>query len=97
MGIIRQQGGDRVLTLHEPEKAQLYRDLFPYANICRTTFDDVMLAPRPAEQMRITDTTFRDGQQARPPYTVRQVAQMFDFLHKLGGKSGLVSASEFFL
>lgn len=97
MGIIRQQGGDRVLNLHEPEKAQLYRELFPYANICRTSFDDVMLAPRPAEQMRITDTTFRDGQQARPPYTVRQVAQMFDFLHKLGGKSGLVAASEFFL
>ncbi len=97
MGIIRQSGGDRILSLHEPEKAQLYRDLFPYANICRTTFDDVMLAPRPAEQMHITDTTFRDGQQARPPYTVRQVAQMFDFLHKLGGKSGLVQASEFFI
>lgn len=97
MGIIRQQGGDRILSLHEPEKAQLYRDLFPYSNICRTAFDDVMLAPRPAEQMRITDTTFRDGQQARPPYTVRQVAQMFDFLHRLGGKSGLVTASEFFI
>ncbi|MBO6171563.1 MAG: histone-lysine N-methyltransferase, partial [Desulfovibrio sp.] len=45
----------------------------------------------------ITDTTFRDGQQARPPYTVKQVAKMFDFLHRLGGKTGLISASEFFL
>ncbi|MBO5490480.1 MAG: histone-lysine N-methyltransferase, partial [Desulfovibrio sp.] len=62
-----------------------------------TSFDEVLLAPRPAEQMRITDTTFRDGQQARPPYTVKQVAKMFDFLHRLGGKTGLISASEFFL
>lgn len=97
MAIIRRHGGNRNLALYEPEKPELYRELFPYSNICRTSFDDVLLAPRPAEQMRITDTTFRDGQQARPPYTVRQVARMFDFLHRLGGKSGLVAASEFFL
>ena len=97
MSIIHQQGGNSVLTLQEPEKPQLYRELFPYTSICRTSFDDVLLAPRPAERMRITDTTFRDGQQARPPYTVKQVAKMFDFLHRLGGKSGLITASEFFL
>ncbi len=97
MGIIHHQGAERALNLQEPEKPQLYRELFPYSSICRTSFDEVLLAPRPAEQMRITDTTFRDGQQARPPYTVRQVAKMFDFLHRLGGKSGLIQASEFFL
>lgn len=97
MSIIHRQGGDRNLSLQEPDLPQLYRELFPYSNICRTSFDEVLLAPRPAEQMRITDTTFRDGQQARPPYTVRQVAKMFDFLHRLGGRSGLISASEFFL
>ncbi|MBD5553707.1 MAG: histone-lysine N-methyltransferase [Desulfovibrio sp.] len=97
MAIIRRQGAGHNLALYEPEKPELYRELFPYANICRTSFDDVLLAPRPAEQMRITDTTFRDGQQARPPYSVRQVGRMFDFLHRLGGKSGLISASEFFI
>ena len=97
MSIIYQTSGSRPLPLQDVEQPQLYRDLFPYTNICRTTFDDVLLAPRPAEQMRITDTTFRDGQQARPPYTVKQVAKMFDFLHRLGGKSGLITGSEFFL
>ena len=97
MNLIRQQGGSARLDLQEPEHPQLYRDLYPYSNICRTAFDDTLLAPRPAEQMRITDTTFRDGQQARPPYTVRQVARIFDFLHRLGGRSGLISSSEFFL
>ena len=97
MSIIYQSSGNRPLPLQDVEQPQLYRELFPYTSICRTAFDDVLLAPRPAEQMRITDTTFRDGQQARPPYTVRQVAKMFDFLHRLGGKSGLITASEFFL
>lgn len=97
MSIIHRQGAERYLSLHDTREPQLFRDLFPYANICRTNFDEMLLAPRPAEQMRITDTTFRDGQQARPPYTVRQVARMFDFLHRLGGKSGLIAASEFFL
>lgn len=95
--IIHQSGGSRTLVMQEPETPQLYRELFPYTSICRTSFDEVLLAPRPAEQMRITDTTFRDGQQARPPYTVKQVAKMFDFLHRLGGKTGLITASEFFL
>lgn len=97
MSIIHLPGSNRPLPLQEPDKPQLYRELFPYSSICRTAFDEVLLAPRPAEQMRITDTTFRDGQQARPPYTVKQVARMFDFLHRLGGKTGLITASEFFL
>ncbi len=97
MSIIHHAGGDRALSLQDTEQPRLFRDLFPYTSICRTSFDEVLLAPRPAAQMRITDTTFRDGQQARPPYTVRQVARMFDFLHRLGGKTGLIAASEFFL
>jgi isopropylmalate/homocitrate/citramalate synthase len=97
MSIIRKTGASRTISLQELEKPQLFRDLFPYTSICRTTFDNVLLAPRPAERMRVTDTTFRDGQQARPPYTVKQIAQIFDFLYRLGGKTGLISASEFFL
>lgn len=97
MSIIHRNGGDRPLVLQDTEKPRLFRELFPYTNICRTSFDEVLLAPRPAEKMKVTDTTFRDGQQARPPYTVKQVAKMFDFLHRMGGKSGLIAASEFFI
>ena len=83
--------------LQNREKPELYRELFPYTKVSRVSFDDTMVLPRPAEKMFITDTTFRDGQQARPPYTVRQIAHIFDLLHKLGGHSGLIRASEFFL
>ncbi len=97
MPLIYPTGSSRPLILEDTDKPQLYRDLFPYSSICRTTFDGVLLAPRPAEKLSITDTTFRDGQQARPPYSVQQIARIFDLLHKMGGKSGLIRASEFFI
>jgi len=45
----------------------------------------------------ITDTTFRDGQQARPPYTVDQMVHIYDLLGKLGGPRGVIRQTEFFL
>ncbi len=45
----------------------------------------------------ITDTTFRDGQQARPPYTVEQMVHIYDLLAKLGGPNGVIRQTEFFL
>jgi len=51
----------------------------------------------PPEDIWITDTTFRDGQQALPPFTVDQVVHLFDLLHKLSGPLGKIRQSEFFL
>ncbi|HLX61262.1 MAG TPA: 2-isopropylmalate synthase [Planctomycetota bacterium] len=45
----------------------------------------------------ITDTTFRDGQQARPPYTTEQMVRLYDLLAKLGGPNGVIRQTEFFL
>ena len=45
----------------------------------------------------ITDTTFRDGQQARPPYTIEQMVHIYDMLSKLSGPNGVVRQTEFFL
>ena len=90
MSLLYQKHASRPLTLE-------YRDVFPYTHVSRIEFDDTFLVPRPADPMFITDTTFRDGQQARPPYTVKQIARIYDLLHKLGGKSGLIQASEFFM
>ncbi|MDD6088189.1 MAG: histone-lysine N-methyltransferase [Desulfovibrionaceae bacterium] len=97
MSLIFQKHSSIPLKLDNRPEPELYRDVFPYTNISRVEFDQVLLAPRPANPMFITDTTFRDGQQARPPYTVQQIAKIFDLLHKLGGKSGLIQASEFFM
>ena len=45
----------------------------------------------------VTDTTFRDGQQARPPYTIEQMVRIYDLLSKLGGPNGVIRQTEFFL
>ncbi len=45
----------------------------------------------------ITDTTFRDGQQARPPYSVDQMVRIYDLMAKLGGPNGVIRQTEFFL
>jgi isopropylmalate/homocitrate/citramalate synthase len=45
----------------------------------------------------ITDTTFRDGQQARPPYTIDQMVHIYDLLGKLSGPQGIIRQTEFFL
>ena len=97
MSLLYQKHASRPLTLDNRVEPELSRDVFPYTHVSRIEFDDTFLVPRPADPMFITDTTFRDGQQARPPYTVKQIARIYDLLHKLGGKSGLIQASEFFM
>jgi citrate (Re)-synthase len=67
------------------------------SKVCRVEFDNQFIFIDPPEEIFITDTTFRDGQQARPPYTVEQIVDLFDMLHKLGGTNGVIRQSEFFL
>ncbi len=83
--------------LVEVDGPNLMREIFPYTEIARIDFDYKFVMPQPPEEMVITDTTFRDGQQARPPYTVRQIVEIFDMLHRLSGPKGVVRQSEFFL
>jgi len=83
--------------LQNVEKPNLYRDIFPYTDICRTVFDYNIEAPNPPDEIFITDTTFRDGQQSRAPYRVQQIVDLFDMLHRLGGATGVIRQSEFFL
>jgi isopropylmalate/homocitrate/citramalate synthase len=83
--------------LVDVDEPNLMRDLFPYTEVCKIDFDHKVLFPDPPEDMFITDTTFRDGQQSRPPYTPEQIATLFTFMHRLGGPNGLIRQTEFFL
>jgi len=58
------------------------------------TFDFRSVADR---DIAITDTTFRDGQQARPPYTIEQMVRIYDLLGRIAGPGGVIRQSEFFL
>jgi isopropylmalate/homocitrate/citramalate synthase len=78
-------------------EANLLRDMFPYHAVPRFVFAGAVEPLDPAPEFLITDTTFRDGQQARPPYTAAQIVDLFRMLHRLGGPRGVIRQSEFFL
>lgn len=79
------------------DQPNLLREMFPYTEPPRVLFDGIIVPPSPAEDIFITDTTFRDGQQARPPFSVSQIVHLYDLLHRLGGPQGLIRQSEFFV
>jgi len=85
------------IPLIERDEPELYRDQFPYDAIPRIRFDGVEVPLDVPSDIWITDTTFRDGQQSRPPYTPEQIAHIYGLLHKLGGKNGLIRQTEFFI
>lgn len=85
------------LALQDVTEPNLQREVFPYDEVSRIDFDHKIIPLCPAKEFFITDTTFRDGQQARPPFTVKQIVDLFDLLHKLGGPQGVVRQTEFFL
>ena len=74
-----------------------FRNLFPYSEIPKIAFNDRIVPHSMPDDIWITDTTFRDGQQSRAPYTTDQIVTIYDYLHKLGGPEGRIRASEFFL
>ena len=98
--------GRELIDTNEPN---LVEDQFDYSLPPKIKFDGplyeeidgelVKFDPKEAVQrdLVITDTTFRDGQQARPPYTVEQQVKLYDMLAKLGGPNGVIRQTEFFL
>ena len=79
------------------EGPDYYRDAFPYVLPPLVQFEREPVPLDPPGHIWITDTTFRDGQQSRAPYTPEQIASLFEMLHRLGGPKGMIRQSEFFL
>jgi len=95
--------------LQNPEQPNLLEDMFPHVEPPRIVFDGVIsetidgityevdMKKVKERDLCITDTTFRDGQQARPPYTVQQMVQLFDLLTELSGPHGVIRQTECFV
>lgn len=84
-------------NLQDVEEPQLYRDIFDYESIPKIIFNQRVVPTDMPDEIWITDTTFRDGQQSVSPFTVNQIVEIFKLLSRLGGKKGIVRQSEFFL
>jgi len=83
--------------LRDVDEPNLQKEVFPYDEVSRIDFDHRIIPIQPAEEIFITDTTFRDGQQARPPYTVQQIVDLYSLMNRLGGENGIIRQTEFFL
>lgn len=84
-------------SLQDVTEPNLYRDNFTYDEVPKCTFNYRLVPMNTPEEIWITDTTFRDGQQARTPYTVEQITKLYEMLHRLGGPKGKIRQCEFFL
>src|SRR5919109_18456 len=78
----------------DPAEPNLLRSDFPYSRIPPIRFEPQAVAQALPQDIWITDTTFRDGQQARAPYTLEQIVRLYDLLAQLGG--GLIRQTELF-
>ncbi len=87
----------RRLNISDPPGPNLFRDIFPYTEPPRIRLGRLPLAPSPARDMFITDSTFREGRQARPPFEPDEAVALFDKLHHLSGPRGVIRQTEFFL
>jgi hypothetical protein len=83
--------------LVDAARPNLYRETFPYVEFPRMVFDSQKVKLDIPQQVWITDTTFRDGQQAMPPFKPEQVLRIYDLLHEIDGGTGLIRQCEFFL
>jgi len=84
-------------SLQERESPNLYRELFEYQSVPKVSFNHRFVPVNMPEEIWITDTTFRDGQQSTSPFTVKQIVDLFEMLHRLGGPKGIIRQSEFFI
>ena len=88
---------EHMYILDDVVKPNVFRNMFPYSEIPKIPFNDRIVPHDMPKDIWITDTTFRDGQQSRAPYTTEQIVTIYDYLHRLGGPNGMIRASEFFL
>ena len=84
-------------SLQDVDEPNLYRDIYEYDTVPKVPFNHRRVPVGMPQEIWITDTTFRDGQQSVEPYTVKQTVELFRLLSKLGGPKGIIRQTEFFI
>ena len=83
--------------LQDVAEPNLYRELYDYASVPKVAFNHRVVPMQMPDEIWITDTTFRDGQQSQSPFSVTQIVDLFKLLSRLGGPNGIIRQSEFFV
>ena len=84
-------------SLQDVKDPNLYRDIYNYEQIPKIPFNHRRVPMNMPEEIWISDTSFRDGQQSVNPYTPDQIVDLFKLLSRLGGPYGIIRQTEFFI
>lgn len=84
-------------SLQDVEEPNLQRDIYSYGTIPKVSFNHRRVPMNMPEEIWITDTSLRDGQQSVEPYSVDQIVNIYKMLSKLGGPYGIIRQTEFFI
>ena len=84
-------------SLQDVAEPNLMRDVYSYGSVPKVAFNHRRVPMNMPEEIWITDTSLRDGQQSVEPYTVDQIVKIYKLLSKLGGPYGIIRQTEFFI
>ena len=88
---------DYKYSLQDIPDPNLYRDIYNYEDVPKVAFNHRRVPMGMPQEIWITDTSLRDGQQSREPYTVEQIVELYQLMSKLGGPFGIIRQTEFFV
>ena len=63
--------------LQDVKEPALFHEMFPYNETPKIAFNYRRVPQNMPDDIFITDTTFRDGQQSRTPYTTEQMIHLY--------------------
>ena len=84
-------------SLQDIAEPTLQRDIYSEGMVPKVAFNHRRVPMNMPEEIWITDTSLRDGQQSVEPYTVDQIVNIYKLLSKLGGPYGIIRQTEFFI
>lgn len=89
--------GPHKYVLQDVEEPNLCRDIYNYDEVPKIPFNMRVVPMDMPKEIWLTDTTFRDGQQSREPYTVKQIVDIYSMMSRLSGEKGVIRQTEFFV
>jgi isopropylmalate/homocitrate/citramalate synthase len=84
-------------SLQDVAEPNLQREIYSYGTIPKVAFNHRRVPISMPEEIWITDTSLRDGQQSMRAFSAEQSVQIYKFLHEIDNEQGVIHQAEFFV
>ncbi len=82
-------------SLQDVAEPNLQREIYSYGTVPKVAFNHRRVPMSMPEEIWITDTSLRDGQQSVEPYSVDQIVNIYKLLSERGGPFCIIRHTEF--